>query len=98
MSDETTPGIGDNSLPAAREALRGLMSQIVACERETEGIKTDIKAYYESAKEQGFDTRALRAAVKRKMETPTKREDRERHEEVVEMYLTLAAEGGSPAD
>lgn len=93
-----TPGIGDNSTPAARAALKSLMSQIIAGLREIDGIKTDEKVLYESAKDHGFNVKALRLAVKRKMETPTKREDREALDEVVETYLSLAGDADPVED
>lgn len=80
--------IGDNSVPGAREKLKGYISQIVMSEREKAGVQTDIQAYYQSAKEEGFNTKALRIAVKRNMESPTKREDREKLEETVDQYLS----------
>lgn len=80
--------IGDNSAPGAREKLKGYISQIVMSEREKAGVQTDIQTYYQSAKEDGFNTKALRIAVKRNMESPTKREDREKLEETVDQYLS----------
>ena len=38
-----TAGIGDNSVPQAREALKSIIAQIVQTEREKAGVATDIK-------------------------------------------------------
>lgn len=83
-----TAAIGDNSAPQARELLKRLISGIVGSEREKEGIQTDIQAYYDSAKESGLNVKALRVAVKRSMESPTRKSDRLALEEVVDQYLS----------
>lgn len=93
-----TAGIGDNSIPAAREQIRSYVAQIVASEREKEGVQTDIKELYSSAKDYGLNTTALRRAVKLYMESPTKRADREALEETVETYLIAAKSGGESDD
>lgn len=80
--------IGDNSMPAMREKLKSTLSQIVATEREVDGLKTDIKELYGAAKDAGINTRALRVAVKRSMESPTKKAEREELDDLVEQYLS----------
>lgn len=80
--------IGDNSAPQAREKLKSLIASIVHSEREKQASATDISELYASAKEDGFNTAALRIAVKRSMETPTKREDRRALEDVADQYLS----------
>ena len=84
--------IGHNSTDAA---LKSLVSQIVATEREKAGIQADIDTYYESAKENGIKTRVLRAAVKRHMESPTRREDRVAFENAVD---DMVLRSGGPLD
>lgn len=83
-----TAGIGDNSVPQAREALKSIIAQIVQTEREKAGVATDIKELYAGAKEAGFNTKALRIAVKRTMESPTRKSEREEVENLVDQYLS----------
>lgn len=80
--------IGDNSAPGAREKLKGFISSIVHTEREKVGLQTDIQEYYAAAKEEGFNTKALRLAVKRSLESPTKRDDRKAIEDTADQYLS----------
>jgi uncharacterized protein (UPF0335 family) len=85
-----TAEIGDNSVPAARDKLKALIAQIVHTEREKEGLSTDISEYYASAKEEGFNVKALRLAVKRSVESPTKKADREKIESISDQYLSAS--------
>jgi len=80
--------IGDNSAPQAREKLKSIIASIVHSEREKQASATDISELYVSAKEDGFNVAALRLAVKRSMETPTKREDRKAIEDFADQYLS----------
>jgi uncharacterized protein (UPF0335 family) len=70
--------IGDN--------VKGIVSQIIATEREKKGVQTDIDEIYAAAKEAGFSVKALRKAVHRAMLPPTKREDEDKISELADLY------------
>lgn len=82
--------MGHNSLPQGRERVRAIIADVVHSTREIDGLKTDISEIYKAAKEEGFDTKALRLAVKRYMESPTKRQDRQAVEDTADLYLHAA--------
>jgi uncharacterized protein (UPF0335 family) len=83
VSDE--PAIGDNSglNQQDKTALQGIVSEIERHEEEKRNITTDISTIYKSAKDKGFDVKALRAVIReRKME----RAEREALETTKDIY------------
>jgi uncharacterized protein (UPF0335 family) len=83
VSDE--PAIGDNSglNQQDKTALQGIVSEIERHEEEKRNIATDISTIYKSAKDKGFDVKALRAVIReRRME----RAEREALETTIDTY------------
>lgn len=79
-----TPPKGSNI-----KELRSIVDRIVRLEEEKHGIQTDIKTIYSSAKESGFNVKAVRIIVKREMEDSDQRAAREAVESEVD-NLTVA--------
>jgi uncharacterized protein (UPF0335 family) len=83
VSDE--PTIGDNSglNQQDKTALQGIVSEIERHEEEKRLIATDISTIYKSAKDKGFNVRAIRTVVReRRME----RAEREVLETIIDTY------------
>ena len=83
MSDE--PTIGDNSglNQQDKAALQGIVSEIERHEEEKRLISTDISTIYKSAKDKGFNVKAIRAVIReRRME----RAEREVLETAIDTY------------
>jgi uncharacterized protein (UPF0335 family) len=83
VSDE--PTIGHNSALNQQDktALQGIVSEIERLEDEKRPISTDISTIYKSAKDKGFDVKALRAVIReRRME----RAEREALETTKDIY------------
>src|SRR5688572_21292119 len=63
------PKIGENGTALTEDCkkqLAGYISEIERIDREIEPLRADQKAMYESAKDTGFDTRAIRFIVKKR--------------------------------
>jgi len=59
----------------AADQLRLFLERVERLEEEKSGISEDIKAVYQQAKSQGYDTKTMRALVKlRKMEVHARQE------------------------
>jgi len=59
----------------AADQLRLFLERVERLESEKSGISEDIKAVYQEAKSQGYDTKTMRALVKlRKMEAHARQE------------------------
>jgi uncharacterized protein (UPF0335 family) len=83
VSDE--PTIGDNSglNQQDKAALQGIVSEIERHEEEKRLISTDISTIYKSAKDKGFNVKAIRTVVReRRME----RAEREALETTIDTY------------
>jgi uncharacterized protein (UPF0335 family) len=83
VSDE--PTIGHNSALNQQDkaALQGLVSEIERHEEEKRNISTDISTIYKSAKDKGFNVKAIRAVIRaRQME----RAEREALETTIDTY------------
>ena len=66
------PAIGHNSSVSGpqRKALKGYVREVEKLTAEMDTIRAEIGATYRNAKEQGFDTKAIRHVIKmRRMET-----------------------------
>lgn len=71
------------------ESLKSYISRIESLEEARADIASDIKDIYNEAGAKGFDKKALRKAIAaRKIE----KEEREKLEELVELYLKEAEE------
>ncbi len=70
--------------PDARERLRTYAARIERLEEDRANIQTDIKGVYAEAKSEGFDIKALRKAITLRRQD---RQDRERDEAMLELYL-----------
>lgn len=75
----------------ADQRLLSIVDRVVRLEEERRGIAADVKDIYEEAKSAGYDPKAVRAVVKRRMEKPSDTEKREAVER--ERDLMLAALG-----
>lgn len=85
--------IGDNRITkideTTREKLRQTVAKIERLEEEKKEVAEQIKEVYAEAKAIGFDTKALRAAIRlRKIE----RAEREEQEMILETYLIALGE------
>jgi uncharacterized protein (UPF0335 family) len=80
------PKIGHNGGPLTQERKRQLSGYVTEIERwevERATIAADIKSIFESAKDAGFDTKAMRRVIKDRKKS---RDEREAFEMVVETY------------
>jgi uncharacterized protein (UPF0335 family) len=67
----------------AKDALKQLIERIERLENSKQEISEDIKEVFKDAKNQGFDTKAMKTVIKlRKMDT----EDRVMQEEILQVY------------
>lgn len=85
MTDDKTPGIGDNSAPGiAADLLKTLVQRIEGVQTEIDDFLEDRKSIYLEAKSNGFDVKILRKIVARR-----RREASEVAEEetLIELYL-----------
>ena len=76
MSDDE-PGIGHNShlTEATKEKLKQMVARIERQEEEKATIAADIREIYAEAKAFGFDTKALRALIRRRRIDRAEREE-----------------------
>lgn len=82
-------GMIENLTEASREKLRQTVAKIERLEEEKKEVAEQIKEIYAEAKAFGFDTKALRAAIKlRKVD----RSDREEAEMMLETYMIALGE------
>lgn len=80
------PCIGHNGGPLSQERKRQLSGYITEIERweaERATIAADVKTIFESAKEAGFDTKAMRRIIKDRKKS---KDEREAFEMIVETY------------
>lgn len=85
QNGDAGPKIGDNSNLNADEKLKlgGFISEIERVEAQKRELSADISAMYESAKDAGFNTKAMRHTIKmRRMD----REERSAFENAYEAY------------
>lgn len=85
-------GIGhnsDNLSETAREKLILTVERIERLEEEKKEIAEQIKEVYGEAKALGYDTKALRAAVRLRKKD---RQEREEQEAILEVYLDALGE------
>ena len=91
---EASPGIGHNfgsetvapqSLtPTSAEKLKQFIARVEKLNEEKKALATDLKEVYAEAKVLGFDTKAIRSAVKFRAQD---RQEREEAEAILELYL-----------
>jgi len=85
--------IGDNSVvkldETTKEKLKQTAAKIDRLEEEKKAVGEDIKEVYAEAKAFGFDTTALRAAVRRRK---IDRQTREEQDAMLEVYETVLLE------
>jgi uncharacterized protein (UPF0335 family) len=90
------PAIGHNSNVSGtqRKALKGYVSEVEKLTAEMDTIRAEIGATYRNAKEQGFDTKAMRHVIKmRRMEADA----RDAFENAIDSYkLALGMLSGTP--
>ncbi|MFN7178348.1 DUF2312 domain-containing protein [Hyphomonas sp.] len=81
----TAAGHGDNSLDeTTRAKLQSIVARVERLEEEKKGIADDIKEVMAEAKALGFDTKAIRAAIRlRKID----RAEREEAQMVLDLYM-----------
>ena len=79
-------GVGHNSAlnQSTRNQLKSIIERVEVLEEQKAEIADDIKDVYKEAKANGFDTKALRAAVKWRKQDKAKREEAEA---MLELYL-----------
>ena len=68
----------------AKEQLRSIVERIERLEEDKKALADDLKDVYQEAKSAGFDSKALRAVVKRRKQDKTALEE---HEAVVALYM-----------
>lgn len=69
----------------AKDQLRSLIERIERLEEEKAALASDIKEIYAEAKGNGFDTKAMRKAIRiRKMDAT----EREEQDAILELYLS----------
>ena len=74
---------------AARDKLKQVVAKIERLEEEKKEVGGQIKDVYAEAKSMGYDTKALRSAVRlRKMD----RRDREEQQSILDIYLMALGE------
>lgn len=84
MSDSK---IGSNSMTKDDKVkLKKFVEQLTTLEAEKQTVSDDIKLVYASAKEQGFDTKALRKIMR---EMKADREEVEEFETIVDLYRVV---------
>lgn len=69
--------------PAAREKLESIIQSIERLNGEKADIQADIKAVYDEAKSDGYDTKILRAVVKLRAK---ERHELEEEEQLLALY------------
>lgn len=67
--------------------LKSIIERAERLEEQKREVSQDQKELWQEAKSAGHDVAALKETLKRRMEDPTKREKRERKEEMTEIYL-----------
>lgn len=71
----------------AEKQLAAYVERIASIEGERQGLAEDVRDVLKEAKGAGFDPKAIRAIVRRRLESEEAREKREAHEETLEQYL-----------
>jgi uncharacterized protein (UPF0335 family) len=70
--------------PTSQEKLKQFVARIEKLEEEKKALANDLKEVYAEAKTLGFDTKALRGAIKFRKQD---RQEREEQEAILELYL-----------
>ena len=70
--------------PTSQEKLKQFVARIEKLEEEKKALANDLKEVYAEAKNLGFDTKALRGAIKFRKQD---RQEREEQEAILELYL-----------
>lgn len=78
--------IGHNSV---NEKLKRLVERIERLESEKHDLSEDVKTIYQEAKRDGFDTKVIRALIKRRKSDPDKLAE---HEALLETYRVALGE------
>ena len=84
--------IGHNSVKideTTKEKLKQTAAKIIRLEDEKKAVAEDIKEVYSEAKAIGFDTKALRDAIRRQK---IDRQTREEQDMMLELYETILME------
>lgn len=74
---------------AAREKLKQVVSKIERLEEEKKEVGGQIKDVYAEAKSMGYDTKALRSAIRYRKQD---RQEREEHQTILDTYLLALGE------
>lgn len=74
--------IGHNSV--SKDQLKSIIERVERLEEDKAAVASDIKDVYAEAKGNGYDTKALRAIVRRKRADAAKVAE---HEAIVELYM-----------
>ena len=80
------PKIGENGSPLTadrKKQLAGYIGELEIHQREIDAAKGDQKLIFDSAKDAGFDTKAIRTVLK---DRKTGRDKIEKHQAVVDVY------------
>lgn len=87
----TVAGIGDNSgvERVAAAELRSFCERVERLQEEKKTIAEDIREVFGEAKGRGYDTKVLRAVIKRRAQDKAEREE---FEAVFDMYLSALGE------
>lgn len=75
--------------------LRSIVSRIIRLSEERKGLLADINDVLKEAASSGYDPRAIRAVVKRQMESDEARQKRETVESEVDLILSALGEYAS---
>jgi uncharacterized protein (UPF0335 family) len=89
MSREAPPPEGHNSgtTAEAREALKGYVARAESILGDIDDRKSDLRELYKEAKDNGFDSEALKAVLAQQRRTEEQNEKRRRKQEMVDKYL-----------
>lgn len=79
----------DSLTEAAQEKLRLTVARIERLEEEKKEVAEQIKEVYGEAKAMGYDTKALRAAIRLRKQD---RQERQEQEAILELYLDALGE------
>lgn len=79
----------DSLTEAAQEKLRLTVARIERLEEEKKEVAEQIKDVYGEAKAMGYDTKALRAAIRLRKQD---RQERQEQEAILELYLDALGE------
>lgn len=92
MSDEPTSGDNSGLSKQDKTALQGIVSEIERLEDEKRPISTDISTIYKSAKDKGFDVKALRAVIRERRMERAEREALETTKDIYKHALGMLAD------